>query len=226
MATFLFRAMTLAAAASLLGCVATGAPAPAVLPHFGKVTTMDPSFQEVVPAAARMEKIAGGFTWTEGPAWVREGGYLLFNDVPENTLYRWNASDGLSVFLKPSGLANPDPGITREAGANGLFPEAGGTLLLADSGSRVVARLDPRTRRKTVVAATFQGKRFNSPNDVVANSSGVVFFTDPPYGLKDLDDSPAKEMTVNGVYRMDAQGAVQLIDDGLRFPNGIALSPG
>jgi len=186
---------------------------------------MDPAFGELVAPDARMEKIAEGFTWSEGPAWVRDGNYLLFTDVPENTLYRWSQSDGLSVFLKPSGLANPDPQTVREAGANGLFVEPGGTLLLADSGSRLVARLDLKTRRKTVLASSFNGKRFNSPNDLVLHGSGVVFFTDPPYGLKGLDDSPVKELSVNGVYRIDPDGRVQLMDDGLRFPNGIALSP-
>ena len=225
MSIFSLRVVACAAAACLLGCVATKTPVPPPLPAFGKLTAMDPAFGDVVSADARLEKIAEGFTWSEGPAWVKDGSYLLFNDVPENTLYRWSQSEGLSVFLKPSGLANPDPQTTREAGANGLFPEPGGTLLLADSGSRVVARLDPKTKRKSILASRFEGKRFNSPNDVVLHSSGAVFFTDPPYGLKGLDDSPVKETPVNGVYRIDPDGQVRLIDDGLSFPNGIALSP-
>jgi gluconolactonase len=222
---FSLRVIAWAAVACLLGCVATKMPDPSPPPAFGKLTAMDPAFQDVVSADARMEKIAEGFTWSEGPAWVQDGDYLLFTDVPENILYRWSQSEGLSVFLKPSGLANPDPQTIREAGANGLFPEPGGTPLLADSGSRLVARLDPKTKRKTTLASTFDGKRFNSPNDVVLHSSGAVFFTDPPYGLKGLDDSPIKETPVNGVYRIDPNGQVQLIDDSLRFPNGIALSP-
>ncbi|HEX7803223.1 MAG TPA: SMP-30/gluconolactonase/LRE family protein [Pseudoxanthomonas sp.] len=211
------------AAACLLGCATPKQTVES--PALGKLTAMDPAFHDVVAADTRIEKIAEGFTWSEGPAWVQNGGYLLFTDVPENTLYRWSQSDGLSVFLKPSGLANPDPATVREAGANGLFPEPGGTLLLADSGSRLVARLDPKTKRKTILASTFDGKRFNSPNDVVLHSSGAVFFTDPPYGLKGLDESPVKEMPFNGVYRIDPSGQVQLVDDSLSFPNGIALSP-
>lgn len=223
MSTFSLRIVAWAAAACLLGCATPKQTAES--PALGKLTAMDPAFHDVVAADTRIEKIAEGFTWSEGPAWVQNGGYLLFTDVPENTLYRWSQSDGLTVFLKPSGLANPDPATVREAGANGLFPEPGGTLLLADSGSRLVARLDPKTKRKTVLASTFDGKRFNSPNDVVLHDSGAVFFTDPPYGLKGLDESPVKEMPFNGVYRIDPNGQVQLVDDSLGFPNGIALSP-
>lgn len=207
-----------------LGCVAAERlKTPAQV--LGKLTVMDASFHETVPADARIEAIAEGFTWSEGPEWVKDGGYLLFNDVPENTMYRWGATEGLSVFLKPSGLANPDPRTMGEAGANGLFAEAGGTLLLADSGSRAIARLDLKTKRKTFLAESFEGKRFNSPNDVMANSDGVVFFTDPPYGLKGMNDSSIKELAFNGVYAMDPDGRVRLLDDSLSLPNGIALSP-
>jgi gluconolactonase len=210
--------------AALAGCATPGGSA-ADFPAIGRTTTFDPSFQEIVAADAQIEKLTEGFIWSEGPAWLRDGNYLLFNDVPENTLYRWTERDGLTVFLEPSGLADPDPEITREAGANGLYAEPAGTVLLADSGTRVVARLDPATKRKTTIAATYEGKRFNSPNDLVRRSDGAVFFTDPPYGLKGLDDSPAKELKFNGVYRIDTDGSVHLLDDGLSFPNGIALSP-
>ncbi|KAF1711561.1 SMP-30/gluconolactonase/LRE family protein [Pseudoxanthomonas sacheonensis] len=194
-------------------------------PTLGRLTVFDESFHDVVAPDVRIEKIAEGFTWAEGPAWVRQGNYLLFTDVPENTLYRWSERDGISVFLKPSGLAGPNPGTLREAGANGLYAEPAGTVVLADSGTRVVARLDPETKLKTTLAATYQGKKFNSPNDVVRRSDGAVFFTDPPYGLKGLDESPVKELKFNGVYRVDTDGSVHLLDDGLSFPNGIALSP-
>lgn len=208
----------------LAACAAAGASRQS-FPTLGRLTVFDDSFHDVVAPDARIEKIAEGFTWAEGPAWVREGNYLLFTDVPENTLYRWSERDGISVFLKPSGLAGPDPGTLREAGANGLYAEPAGTVVLADSGTRVVARLDPKTKLKTTLAATYQGKKFNSPNDVVRRSDGAVFFTDPPYGLKGLDESPVKELKFNGVYRVDTDGSVHLLDDGLSFPNGIALSP-
>lgn len=210
---------------SLLSACATPPKPDNVFPVIGGKTVFDPSFHAVVAADAPIEQIADGFTWAEGPAWVREGNYLLFTDVPENTLYRWTGRDGLSVFLKPSGLAGPVPDTLREAGANGLYAEPSGTVLLADSGTRVVARFNPKAKLKTTLAAMYEGKKFNSPNDVVSNSTGAVFFTDPPYGLKDLDESPVKELKFNGVYRVDSDGSIHLLDDGLSFPNGIALSP-
>lgn len=192
----------------------------------GRLTAFDPTFDAVVAPDARIEKLTGDeFTWSEGPAWVKSGGYLLFDDVPANRMYRWSEADGLSVFLEPSGYSGPEMDTLREAGANGLFSEPAGTVLLADSGSRLVARFNPATKAKTALATRFDGKRFNSPNDVVLRSDGAVFFTDPPYGLKDMDDSPAKELAFNGVYRIDPDGSVHLIDDKLSFPNGIALSP-
>ena len=209
-------------------CATHDGPA-AAYPAVGRVVAFDPAFHAVVAPDARIEKLAEGYTWAEGPAWVDGAaggdGYLLFTDVPENTLYRWSAEDGASVFLKPSGYAGADTGALREAGANGLFAEPDGTMLLADSGNRLLARLDPRTKRKTTLAAAFEGKRLNSPNDVVRRSDGVVFFTDPPYGLEGLHDSPVKELPFSGVYRLDPDGRVRLLEDGLRFPNGIALSP-
>jgi gluconolactonase len=210
--------------AMLVACATVPAPPPRS-PAIGRLTTFDASFHDAVAADARIEKIAEGFTWSEGPAWIRNGAYLLFTDVPENTLYRWSERDGLSVFLKPSGYSGPDLSTLREPGANGLYAEPSGTVLLADSGTRIVARLDPATKHKTALASSYDGRRFNSPNDVVRRSDGAVFFTDPPYGLKGLDDSPVKELKFNGVYRVDSDGTVHLLDDGLSFPNGIALSP-
>ena len=191
----------------------------------GRITALDPSFEAIVSTNARIEKIAEGFTWSEGPAWIAKGDFLLFNDVPANTMHRWSARDGASVFLQPSGYAGTDLEGLREAGANGLEAEPGGTVLLADSGSRLIARFDPVTKHRTTLAATYNGKRFNSPNDIARRSDGVVFFTDPPYGLKGIDESPLKEQPVNGVYRLDNDGSVHLIEGALKFPNGIALSP-
>ncbi len=144
---------------------------------------------------------------------------------PKNRIYRWSERDGLSVFLEPSGYAGPDDGSLREPGANGLQAEPQGTVLLADSGSRSIARLDPRTKKKQELASRFEGHRFNSPNDIARRSDGVVFFTDPPYGLKDIDRSPVRELSFSGVFRLDLDGSVHLIDDGLKYPNGVVLSP-
>jgi gluconolactonase len=137
----------------------------------------------------------------------------------------WSDSEGLKAFLKPSGYAGLDLGILREAGANGLFPDRKGVVLLANSGSRIVERLDLATREKTPLALSYEGKHFNGPNDVTRRRDGTVFFTDPRFGLKGINDSPAKELAFNGVYRVDRDGKMSLIDDQLTFPNGIALSP-
>lgn len=232
--------LTAAVAASLMACSpasdnAGTAAAAATAPQAGDaqafeavggLTRYDDAFDGVVDANAGIERLTvDTFTWSEGPAWVRDGGYLLFNDVPENRMYRWSQAEGLSVFLDPSGYAGPPLDTLREGGANGLFAEAGGGVLLADSGNRVVSRLDPAAKTRTVLAERYEGKRFNSPNDVVARGDGTVFFTDPPYGLKDGNDSPAKELAFNGVYRIDADGSVHLLDDAMSLPNGIALSP-
>ncbi|MGO4222853.1 SMP-30/gluconolactonase/LRE family protein [Lysobacter sp. TAF61] len=221
------RAVTAAFAAALLATACTTAPPPTAATYatVGRIVVYDEALLKIVAPDARIERIAHGFTWAEGPLWIRDGQYLLFNDVPGNTMYRWSTRDGASVFLKPSGYGGTDLDGLREAGANGLEIEPQGTVLLADSGSRLIARLDPSTMRKTTLAASYRNKRFNSPNDVVRHSNGAVYFTDPPYGLKGINESPLKEQPVNGVYRIDRDGSVHLIDGSLRFPNGVALSP-
>ncbi|WP_331488496.1 SMP-30/gluconolactonase/LRE family protein [Luteimonas rhizosphaericola] len=191
----------------------------------GQLTSFDPAFADVVDPAARIEKLTGDeFSWSEGPTWVKAG-YLLFNDPPENRMFRWSEADGLSVFLDPSGHAGAPIEGVREAGANGLYTEAAGTVLVADSGNRLVARMDPADKSRTTLAERYDGKRFSSPNDVVARGDGSVFFTDPPYGFSDGDESSLKEQPVNGIYRIDADGAVHLVDDSLTRPNGLAFSP-
>ena len=207
--------------------VATGtAPAQDVAyPRVGHIEWLSPRFDALVDPATPIEKLGEGYRWAEGPVWIRRGAYLLFSDVPANRMYRWSAAVGVSIFLDPSGLAGPVPATLREAGSNGLIPGLGNTILMADSGSRAIARLDLVTRRKTLLATTYQGRRFNSPNDLVLARSGAIYFTDPPYGLAGLDESPLKEQPVNGVYRLDPSGRVTLIDGTLSFPNGILLSP-
>jgi gluconolactonase len=192
---------------------------------FGNIKRFDPALDAIVPKDWRIEKLAEGFTWSEGPVWITSGNYLLFDDVPGNTMYRWSQKDGLSVFLKPSGFAGTDTSMFREAGANGLYPDSANTILVADSGNRMIARLDLMTRKKTPLATHFEGKRLNSPNDVIRRRDGVIFFTDPPYGLKDINESKHKELAFNGVYRLDKDGRLRALDRELTFPNGIALSP-
>ena len=194
-------------------------------PHIGQIRSESAAFDALIAPGTQIEKLAEGFTWTEGPVWIGAGGYLLFSDVPANRMYRWSEADGVSVFLDPSGYDGPEPSSFREPGSNGLIPGPEGSILMADHGNRAVARLDLATRKKTFLATHFEGKRFNSPNDLVLASSGAIFFTDPPYGLEGLNQSPMKELAHNGVYRIDPDGAVMLIEDSISFPNGILLSP-
>lgn len=189
------------------------------------ITRFDPALDAIIDVGSPIEVIATGYRWAEGPVWVTRGGYLLFSDVPANIVYRWVRDTGARPLLSPSGLTGPIPAGIREAGANGLAVDAGGMLIMADSGTRAIARVDLATRRKTILADRFEGRRFNSCNDVAIASDGAIYFTDPPYGLSEGDSSPLKELPFNGVYRLPPGGQPELIDRTLRRPNGIALSP-
>ena len=161
-----------------------------------------------VPDDPEVEKVAGGFEFIEGPYW-HEDGYLLFSDIPANTIYRWTPGEGTAVYHEPSG------------NSNGITADEEGNLILAQHGRRRIARVDAEGN-ETAVAERYQGDRLNSPNDVVVASDGSMYFTDPPYGIEEGE----QELDVNGVYRVPAGGGApeQLVDDFAR-PNGIALSP-
>lgn len=191
---------------------------------FGRVDRADDRLTELVPEGAALERLAEGFEWTEGPVWVPGEDHLLFSDIPRNTIYRWSEDGGLAVFLRPAGYMWADP-AGKELGTNGLALDAEGRLLMADHGNRSISRLAGETFTKEILVDRYRGRRLNSPNDLVVHSSGAVYFTDPPYGLEGLNDSPAKELDFNGVYRLDPDGTLTLLTDELTFPNGIALSP-
>lgn len=190
------------------------------------VRRLSPRLDAIVAPGAAPTVVTEGVQWAEGPVWVpREGGFLLFSDPPANIVRRWQPGRGTQVFLEPSGAADPDPDAIREPGANGLALDGKGRLLIANSGGRSIDRLDLATGRRSVVVDRFGGKRFNSPNDMVVARDGTIWFTDPPYGLAEGDDSPLKEQPHNGVYRLTPGGAAELMIADLTFPNGIALSP-
>ncbi len=177
-----------------------------------------------MPQDARVERIAEGFDWSEGPVWDRSRKVLLFSDVPMNTVFQWQEGKGVSVFLKPSGYTGSVP-RGGEPGSNGLNMDREGRLVLCQHGDRRVARLEADKTFKTL-ADKYDGKRFNSPNDSVYKTNGDLYFTDPPYGLLKLNSDPAKELDWNGVYRISAaDGTVTLLTKEMTFPNGIALSP-
>ena len=193
-------------------------------PTIGHIHRETPALDALIAPDARIERLAEGFTWSEGPVWIDEQDCLLLSDVPANKMYRWSEEGGLSVFLEPSGYAGSETGIFREPGSNGLIRGPGNSILMGDHGNRAVAQLDLASRCKTFLATHFEGKRFNSPNDLVRASDGSIYFTDPPYGLEGLNRSPHKELSFNGVYRLMPDGEVRLVDDSLSFPNGILLS--
>ena len=212
-----------------LSCVASvaciAAPAAPIKIEEATIDRWDPAMDAIVPKDWKIEKLAEGFGWAEGPIWVKSGGYLLFTDVPGNKMWKWSEKGGLEKFLDPSGAANPDMSVWREAGANGLAILDKKSILLADTGSRGIQKLDLKSKKKTPVAMSFEGKKFASPNDVTRMKSGVIFFTDPPYGFKKFDDAPQIEIKFNGVYRMGKDGKVSAIEKELYRPNGVALSP-
>lgn len=209
----------------VIGCAEPSASERAAEPMtIGTIERLDPRLDALVPSGAAIERLAGGFDWAEGPVWAPDEGALLFSDVPQNTIYRWHPADGLGIFLRPSGYGGPDP-HGRELGTNGLTLDAEGRLVMADHGNRQISRLDAATYTKEPLAQRYDGRRFNSPNDLAYRSDGSLYFTDPPYGLDGLNDSPHKELPFNGVYRLAPDGTVTLLTDALTFPNGLAFSP-
>lgn len=190
-------------------------------PVFGEIERLDPALDALLAPDATMVKLAEGFNWSEGPVWMKPERQLVFSDVPENIAYRWREGHGVDVFLNPSGFTG-DAYDGRERGSNGLATDREGRLLLSQHGNRQIARLNPDGRTFTTVADRFEGKRFNSPNDLVVDRQGNIFFTDPPYGLG--PGSPV-EIDFHGVYRVTPAGVVTLVSKELERPNGIALSP-
>lgn len=212
--------------AAMVASFATPAFAlPTADPVETRIRRLSPVLDGIIRADAPIETIATGIKWAEGPVWVERGNYLLFSDPPANIMRRWSRRSGTSIFLQPSGMGGADPRVAREPGSNGLAIDHQGRLVIADSGSRALVRLDLATRKRTMLVGRYKGKRFNSPNDLHIARSGAIYFTDPPYGLVDSDTSPLKELPHNGVYRWVEGREPVLLDGELTRPNGIALSP-
>ena len=219
-----------ASAALLLTVACSTAPPPAPAPEAAKapasegtVLRVDPSVDALVPKDAVIEKIAGGFTFIEGPLW-RPNGTLLFSDVVGNVVREWNSADNkVTEVLKPGGYdgtALPPGGFI---GPNGIAAAKDGGVLICQHGNRRIAHRD-KDGKVTTLVDKFEGKKFNSPNDLVYHSDGSLYFTDPPYGLPKQDDDPTKEIKFNGVYRLK-DGKVTALDRTMTRPNGIAFSP-
>ncbi len=180
------------------------------------------ALETIVPREARIEKLADGFQFTEGPVWSREGA-LLFSDPNTNVIYRWTPGGRVAVFRERSGYEGGDVGRLHQPGSNGLAFDAMGRLTICEHGNRRVTWLEP-DGRLTVLADRYEGKRLNSPNDLVYRSDGALYFTDAPFGLPRLHDDPAREVPYTGVYCL-RDGKLALVSNDLSGPNGLAFSP-
>lgn len=186
------------------------------------ITRLDPAFDALMDVDAVFEPIMSGLMLSEGPHWVGGAdGYLLVSDVPGNAIHRWSKQDGASRFLVPSGYAGLPSPMFREAGSNGLVIARGG-LVMADSGNRGLALVDMRTKRKTMLCTHYQGRRLNSPNDLVLAADGSIYFTDLGAGLINVS---YRELDFTGIFRLAPDNTLSLVTDGVLGPNGIGLSP-
>ena len=204
----------------------------------GTIERLDPALDDLLPKDARVERLADGFAWTEGPVWVKKGGFLLFSDIPNNRVMQFKDGEKVSVFLKPAGYMGDRTDLL-EPGSNGLLVDSEGRLVLMEHGDRRVARLEigKKPEDKETLAHKLDGKRLNSPNDGVFARNGDLYFTDPPYGrmvrapeggpvMKDGDlHFPDRDLDFCGVYRRSKDGTLTLLTKEMTKPNGIALSP-
>ncbi len=205
----------------LFGCKATQEDK-----SFGSIERIDPALDAIIEESATLEVLSDSYEWSEGPLWIESHKMLLFSDVPSNIVYKWTEGDSVEVFLRPSGYLGEAPSTSPEPGSNGLTLSPDGQLVLCQHGERRVALMDASLESPasafTPIADHFEGKRFNSPNDVVVSEHGDYFFTDPPYGMpRDLQ----QEISFQGVYKV-SNGMITLLVDSLTRPNGIAFLPG
>jgi gluconolactonase len=189
----------------------------------GKIYTIDQKLNNIITPGTKVEKIADGFQFTEGPVWHPDG-YLLFSDPNTNSIYRYDPSTrNISVYISHSGYTGVDIGEYGQPGSNGLVIDRDGRLIIDQHGNRRVIRIEKKGP-VTVLADKFNGKRFNSPNDIVLKSDGTIYFTDPPYGLPNFFDDKRKELDYSGVF-MIKNNEVTLLSKDLEGPNGLAFSP-
>lgn len=195
------------------------------IPVVSSIEILEADANKILDTSARVEELAKGFSWSEGPLWVDELNALLFSDVPENKIYKWTENEGLSVFINQSGFTDTVH-IKNKEGSNGLALDSEGDLVICQHGNRQIAMLKSGIQNPVSeyisLAKNFEGKKFNSPNDLAISVKGDIYFTDPPYGLKDEKD---REIEFNGVYRLKPNGEVVKLVDSISRPNGIAFSP-
>ncbi|MEX2175487.1 MAG: SMP-30/gluconolactonase/LRE family protein [Pirellulaceae bacterium] len=196
----------------------------------GSIERLDPAFDKLVPADAKIGVLAEGFDWTEGPCWIKEGGYLVFSDIPPNKIMKWDPrkaaepSRGISLFRERVGYTGKAPFTGAEPGTNGLVLDDQGRLICCCHGDRSIKRIE-KDGTLTVLVDKYEGKRLNSPNDLVFHSNGDLYFTDPPYGLPQREKDPGRELDWFGVYRLAKDGKLTLLTKEMTRPNGIGFSP-
>ena len=213
--------VALAAALALLVAVPTAAQTETQA-GAGVIIRHDPRFDALVPAGATIEKVVDGFVFLEGPIWRSSDSRLFYSDLRGNAIYQWTAAEGVRDVSKP--FFTGDGTGLRGVGPNGIALDAEGRLLACVYGSRSVIRIE-KDGTRTTLADRFEGKRLNSPNDLVVARDGTVYFTDPSFGLEGTDTSPLRELTFNGVYRLRPNGQLDLLTRELERPNGLVLSP-
>ena len=222
-------------ASCAIGCLAFLA-ANGLAQQSGEIERLDPAVDAIVPSGAHVEKLADGLGFVEGPVWIHKGheGYLLFSDIPANVIDKWSPNGGVSVFLEKSGFTGSDAtdvggqGNNGRApvillGSNGITLDKQGRVTFCQHGDHGVVRVG-KDGKRTTLADSYEGKRLNSPNDLVYKSDGSLYFTDPPFGLRKRDDDPKKALAFNGVYRWSNR-KLEVLSKDLKGPNGIAFSP-
>lgn len=220
---FALACMRVAAASGLALLVATFASAQTETPAgVGVVVRLDQRLDALVPSDAKIEKVADGFVFLEGPVWRNADSRLFYSDLRGNAIYQWTAADGVRDYSKPF-FAGDGTGL-RGVGPNGIALDGQGRLLACVYGSRSVIRIE-KDGSRTTLADRYQGKRLNSPNDLVVARDGTVYFTDPSFGLEGTDNSPLREQNVNGVYRVRPNGEITLLTGEQERPNGLVFSP-
>ena len=190
----------------------------------GSVERLSPEIDNLIEKSAKIEILADGFEWSEGPVWSSQLNSVLFSDVPENVIYSWNEDKGLGTFTRPIGYSGKVPNL-KKAGTNGLTIDADGNLIICMHGDRKIIRLEKlNINRKVTLVNSFDGNLLNSPNDLVYDSKGNLYFTDPPYGLLEGDNDKLKEIEFNGVYKVSPNGDIEVLVKNLTRPNGISIS--
>ena len=206
---------------SIGGCSQDEAAESEIIDNAGAIERLDPRLDALVPLDANIQKLASGFTFTEGPVWDKRTDVLCFSDGRDNTIYSWSEDEGVSVFIQPVFAEETDhPSV----GSNGLTLDSEGRLILMEHGYRRVSRLEANGERTTLVD-NYRGNRLNSPNDVAWHTNGWLYFTDPPYGMAGLENDPAREIDYNGIYRLSPEGEIQLLERNQTRPNGLVFSP-